>query len=81
MRTNLFIERRWALCLRVDPNFFADVLERLPSSAGLKSNRPYGVFFVAGRHFNGYHIRFSDIARGGLRVVLPPRAISEKRMW
>ena len=36
------------------------------------SNRPYGVFFVAGRHFNGFHVRFSDIARGGLRVVLPP---------
>ena len=27
---------------------------------------------MAGRHFNGYHIRFRDIARGGLRVVLPP---------
>jgi len=72
MRTNLFIERRWALALRLDPAFFDGVLDRFPSAAGLKSNRPYGVFFVAGRHFNGYHVRFSDIARGGLRVVLPP---------
>jgi len=72
MRTNLYIERRWALCLRIDPSFLDDVLHRLPSSAGLPSNKPYGVFFVSGRHFNGYHVRFSDIARGGLRVVLPP---------
>ena len=71
MRTNLFIARRWALTLRLDPSFFDGVLNRLPSSPGL-SNKPYGVFFVAGRHFNGYHVRFSDIARGGLRVVLPP---------
>jgi len=72
MRTNLFIARRWALALRLDPAFFDGVLDRFPKSPGLKSNRPYGVFFVAGRHFNGYHVRFSDIARGGLRVVLPP---------
>ncbi len=26
------------------------------------------------RHFNGYHVRFTDIARGGLRVVLPATA-------
>jgi len=32
---------------------------------------PFGVFFAAGRHFNGFHVRFRDVARGGLRVVLP----------
>ena len=71
MRTNLYMSRRWALTLRLDPGFFDGILSNLPSSKGL-SNRPYGVFFVAGRHFNGFHVRFSDIARGGLRVVLPP---------
>jgi len=71
MRTNLFIPQRWALALRLDPTFFDAVLDRLPSSKIL-SNKPFGVFFVAGRHFNGYHVRFADIARGGLRVVLPP---------
>lgn len=34
--------------------------------------KPYGVFFVHGRRFNGFHVRFRDIARGGLRVVSPP---------
>eukprot|EP00959_Pyramimonas_sp_CCMP1952_P318916 6672748-Pyramimonas_sp.AAC.2 len=32
---------------------------------------PYGVFFVYGRRFKGFHVRFRDIARGGCRVVAP----------
>ena len=32
---------------------------------------PYGVIYVHGRGFDGFHIRFQDIARGGLRVVVP----------
>ena len=32
---------------------------------------PYGVIFVHGRRFNGFHVRFRDIARGGLRIVTP----------
>jgi hypothetical protein len=29
------------------------------------------VLFCHGRRFNGYHVRFRDIARGGLRLVTP----------
>lgn len=32
---------------------------------------PFGVIFIHGRRFNGYHVRFKDIARGGLRLVTP----------
>jgi glutamate dehydrogenase len=32
---------------------------------------PYGVIFIHGRRFNGFHVRFRDIARGGLRLVTP----------
>ena len=55
--------------MRLDPRFFEPVL---PDVGAGFSNLPFGTFFVAGRHFNGYHNRFRDIARGGLRVVLPP---------
>ena len=32
---------------------------------------PYGVIFAHGRRFDGYHVRFRDIARGGMRLVTP----------
>lgn len=71
LRTNAHIDGRWALSMRLDPRFFEPVLP--PVAAGF-CNIPFGTFFVAGRNFNGYHNRFRDIARGGLRVVLPPSA-------
>ncbi|KAK1931033.1 NAD-specific glutamate dehydrogenase [Phytophthora citrophthora] len=33
------------------------------------SDTPFGVFFIYGRRFKGFHVRFRDIARGGLRMV------------
>jgi len=70
VRTNVHVDSRWALAMRLDPTFFAPAL---PPSPQL-SNMPFGVFFLAGRHFEGYHVRFTDIARGGLRVVAPATA-------
>jgi glutamate dehydrogenase len=60
-RTNFFIEERYALALRIDPRFLATEDRR---------EIPFGVFFVHGRGFNGFHVRFRDIARGGLRVIV-----------
>jgi glutamate dehydrogenase len=31
--------------------------------------KPFGFFLVLGSEFRGFHIRFRDIARGGIRVV------------
>jgi len=69
LRSNVHLEERWALGMRLDPQFFVPALP--PAPEGI-SNVPFGVFFCAGRSFNGYHTRFADIARGGMRVVLPP---------
>jgi len=69
LRTNVHVEGRWSLAMRLDPRFFEPSLPEVPSGF---SNLPHGTFFVAGRNFNGYHNRFRDISRGGLRVVLPP---------
>ena len=30
---------------------------------------PFGMFLVIGNEFRGFHIRFRDVARGGIRVV------------
>jgi glutamate dehydrogenase len=63
-RTNLFMPNRFSLALRIDP--------RVMIPANENRVLPYGVFFVHGRRFNGFHVRFRDIARGGLRIVSPP---------
>jgi glutamate dehydrogenase len=60
LRTNLNIAHRYALAMRLDPAFLA---------TDERSELPFGVFFVHGRGFNGFHVRFRDIARGGLRVI------------
>ncbi len=62
LRTNVFLEDRYALALRLDP-----LLLQWEDRPDL----PYGVFFVHGRGFNGFHVRFRDIARGGVRAVVP----------
>ncbi|HOV39436.1 MAG TPA: NAD-glutamate dehydrogenase [Spirochaetales bacterium] len=31
--------------------------------------RPYGLFFLVGHDFLGFHMRFREIARGGIRIV------------
>jgi glutamate dehydrogenase len=33
---------------------------------------PFGIFHVVGAEFRGFHIRFRDIARGGIRIVRSP---------
>jgi glutamate dehydrogenase len=63
LKTNVYYPDRYALGLRLDPA----VME----IEGEKREIPYGVIFIHGRRFNGYHTRFRDIARGGLRLVTP----------
>lgn len=62
LRTNVWLEKRYGLALRLDPQLL---------SRPEHTDKPYGVFFVHGRGFDGFHVRFHDIARGGVRVVRP----------
>ena len=58
-RTNFFVRSRFGLSLRIDPSYLRN--EKRPEL-------PYGTFFVFGRGYFGFHNRFKEIARGGLRV-------------
>lgn len=60
LKTNFYTSTKVALSFRLDPSF-------LPASE--YPERPYGMFFVVGSDFRGFHIRFRDIARGGIRIV------------
>ena len=31
--------------------------------------KPFGMFFVVGSDFRGFHVRFRDVARGGIRII------------
>ena len=60
LRTNVYLEDRWGLAMRLDPALMA---------SQERPDLPYGLFFVHGRGFNGFHLRFRDIARGGVRAI------------
>jgi len=65
LKTNIYMNNRYALGLRLDPKIMA--AEGDPATR----ETPYGVIFSHGRRFDGYHVRFRDIARGGMRLVTP----------
>ena len=65
LRSNVYLENRYALGLRLDPQIMDKNEEN-----HVREN-PYGIIFTHGRRFNAFHVRFRDIARGGLRLVTP----------
>lgn len=65
IRTNVYDSKRYALGLRLSPKVLTN------ESDEMRKEPPFGTFFFHGRRFTGFHVRFADIARGGLRVVTP----------
>jgi len=63
LKTNFFKREKVCLSFRLDPAFLNPV--DYPE-------KPYGIFFLYGKGFRGFHIRFRDIARGGIRLVRSP---------
>jgi len=59
-RTNFYKEEKTSISFMYDTGFLNKV--DYPES-------PYGIFHVVGMEFRGFHIRFRDIARGGIRIV------------
>lgn len=60
LKTNFYTPTKVAISFRLEPSF-------LPKDE--YPNVPFGMFFVVGSEFRGFHIRFRDIARGGIRIV------------
>jgi len=68
LKTNFFRTHFTAHGFRLDPHY----LDEIPFDRAKKfPELPYGIFFIKGMHFFGFHIRFKDLARGGLRTVYP----------
>ncbi len=61
LKTNFFRRDKICAVYRLDPSFLNKV--DFPE-------KPFGVFFCVGRSFIGFHMRFREIARGGIRIVI-----------
>lgn len=60
IKTNFYSPSKIALAFKLEPSF-------LPIEE--YSTVPFGVYMVLGNEFRGFHVRFQDIARGGIRVI------------
>ncbi len=68
LKTNFYQVNYTALCFRLDPKY----LDEIPFDRAKKfPELPYAIFFFRGMHFFAFHIRFKDLARGGLRTIYP----------
>ncbi len=68
LKSNFFVSAKHALAFRLDPAYLEELGSEFTSD--LPEERPFRVTFFFARHGCGYHIGFSDIARGGWRTVL-----------
>jgi glutamate dehydrogenase len=60
LKCNFYQPTKVALSFRLDPSFLPDI--EYPK-------KPFGMFFVVGSDFRGFHVRFRDVARGGIRII------------
>ncbi|KAH9892917.1 NAD-specific glutamate dehydrogenase-like protein [Xylariomycetidae sp. FL2044] len=60
LKTNYFTPTKVALSFRLDPSFLPEF--EYP-------RRLYGMFLVISAEARGFHLRFKDVARGGIRIV------------
>ncbi|KAI0016948.1 NAD-specific glutamate dehydrogenase-like protein [Xylariomycetidae sp. FL0641] len=60
LKTNYFTPTKVALSFRLDPSFLPEV--EYPK-------RLYGMFLVISAESRGFHLRFKDVSRGGIRIV------------
>jgi glutamate dehydrogenase len=70
-KTNAYRTNFTAFCFRMDPKY----LDEIPFKRHDKfPELPYAIYFMKGMHFFGFHIRFKDLSRGGLRTVFPDQS-------
>ena len=66
LKTNFYRLNYTALSFRLDPKY----LDEIPFERSKKfPELPYAIFYMRGMHFFGFHIRFKDLSRGGLRSL------------
>nr|WP_281379394.1 NAD-glutamate dehydrogenase domain-containing protein [Geomonas limicola] len=67
LKTNFYVPEKHALAFRLDPAYLSELVPE--ALAGLPQT-PFRITFFFGRYGTGYHVGFSDIARGGWRTMI-----------
>ena len=62
LKTNYFLPTKTGLAFRLDPSVL---------NSKYYPTKPFGIFYITGRDYRFFQVRWKDIARGGLRVVMP----------
>lgn len=61
LKTNFFTPTKVALSYRLSGDFLPEAEYPTPV---------FGLFLIVGSEFRGFHVRMSDVARGGIRCVM-----------
>ena len=62
LKTNYFLSTKTGLAFRIAPEALNSKYYPL---------KPFGIFLIVGKDYRFFHVRWKDISRGGLRVVMP----------
>ncbi|CAM2068082.1 Glutamate dehydrogenase [Sulfidibacter corallicola] len=65
LKTNYFFPRKTGLAFRMNPDCL---------NPKFYPHSPFGFFFMLGRGYRGFQVRFRDTARGGMRILMPKDA-------
>lgn len=68
LKTNFYRLNYTAISFRLDPKYLDEIPFERPKKF---PELPFAIFYIRGMHFFGFHIRFKDLARGGLRTIYP----------
>ncbi|MDU0459721.1 MAG: NAD-glutamate dehydrogenase [Geobacteraceae bacterium] len=68
LKSNFFVVEKQALAFRLDPAYLRQLGKEF--TADIPETLPFRITFFFSRFGAGYHIGFSDIARGGWRTVI-----------
>jgi len=61
-KTNMWRKNKSSIVIEIDPQCIAKETRRYPIT-------PFCILMVVGSDFRGFHVRFSDISRGGVRLI------------
>ncbi len=70
LKTNFYRNNKTSLGFRLDPRY----LDHAPfKREEIFPELPFAIFYLKGMHYFGFHIRFKNLSRGGLRTVFPEK--------